>query len=108
MRGISKTERMFPIMVTTYRDDNELTDARAASFPFVVVCIPWDMIAPHAKQADKNHYQTLERLAERGGLTAEEAVAVLRSHSAMDRNWVRGGANEALAEMVIEYVQRRS
>lgn len=44
--------------------------------------IPWAMIAPHESQALKNHDQTLERLAERGGLAPSEAVAVLE-----DRKW---------------------
>lgn len=40
--------------------------------------IPWWIIAPHEKQAIKNHGgQTLERLAERGGLSPSEALAVL-------------------------------
>ena len=39
--------------------------------------IPWDMIAPHEQQAVRNHSQTLERLAERGGLSYSEAIAVL-------------------------------
>lgn len=39
--------------------------------------IPWAVIAPHEGQALKNHQQTLERLAQRGGLDPAEAVAVL-------------------------------
>lgn len=39
--------------------------------------IPWRMIEPQAPQAQDNHDQTLERLAERGGLSACEALAVL-------------------------------
>lgn len=40
--------------------------------------IPWELIAPHEAQALRNHGgQTLRRLAERGGLDAMEAVAVL-------------------------------
>ena len=37
--------------------------------------IPWAMIAPHERQADLNHDQSLERLAQRGGLNACEALA---------------------------------
>lgn len=40
--------------------------------------LPWALIAPHEKQAMKNHGQTLERLAERGGLCFTEAYATLR------------------------------
>lgn len=44
--------------------------------------IDWEFLEPHRRQATKNHYQTLERLAERGGLSADELVAVLE-----DRPW---------------------
>ena len=39
--------------------------------------IPWAAIAPHEPQALKNHYQTLERLAQRGGLAWSEVLSVL-------------------------------
>jgi len=39
--------------------------------------IPWSIIARYERQAQKNHGQTLERLAERGGLSVSEAIAVL-------------------------------
>lgn len=42
-----------------------------------IKAIPWDVLAPHEAQAQKNHGQTLRRLAERGGLSPAEAVAVL-------------------------------
>lgn len=41
---------------------------------------PWEMIAPHAKQAMTNHGQTLERLAERGGLAPIEALAIIEGY----------------------------
>lgn len=39
--------------------------------------IPFAMIAPHEGQAQRNHGQTLNRLAERGGLSTGEAIAIL-------------------------------
>lgn len=50
------------------------------------VDIPWSTIESHRVQAEKNHYQTLERLAERGGLAWSEALAVLedRPYTKMD------------------------
>lgn len=40
--------------------------------------IPWDILSPHEAQAERNHGgQTLERLAERGGLGWKESLAVL-------------------------------
>jgi len=58
---------------------------RRPYFPVHPVCrpdhgpreIPWALIQPHERQAQKNHDQTLERLAERGGLSLQEMVAVL-------------------------------
>lgn len=55
------TLRRFPIM-----DDPRWT-------------IPWDLIAPHEAQAQRNHSQSLERLAERGGLSSCEAMAVIEN-----------------------------
>ena len=60
--------------------------------------IPWDVIAPHARQAKANHGQTLERLRQRGGLSPCEAVAILE-----DRPWTRMDlttAFERLAELI--------
>ncbi len=51
------SERMFPIM--------KAND------------IPWSLIEPHEKQAHANHGQTLQRLAERGGLDVGEALAII-------------------------------
>jgi hypothetical protein len=53
-------DRMFPIMGSEF-----------------IKAIPWDVIAPHEMQAGSNHSQTLERLAQRGGLSVNEACAVL-------------------------------
>ena len=51
-----------------------------------ILPIPWDMLLPHEQQAQKNHYQTLGQLAEQGGLTPDEVVAILedRSYYVMD------------------------
>lgn len=39
--------------------------------------IPWGLISPHEQQARKNHGQTLDRLAERGGLGHSEAIDII-------------------------------
>jgi len=39
--------------------------------------VPWLVVERHRQQAKRNHYQTLERLAERGGLCPSELLAVL-------------------------------
>lgn len=64
-----------------------------------ILPIPWGIIAPHEQQAQRNHGgQTLQRLAERGGLSPCEAVAVLE-----DRSWHRMDLAESidrLAEII--------
>lgn len=65
--------------------------------------VPWEMVAPHEMQAHENHDQTLERLAERGGLGACELVAVLedRAWSAMSH----ATARQRVMEMVMEWAR---
>lgn len=41
--------------------------------------VPWSMMEPARGQVMRNHGQTLERLAERGGLGCYEAVCALES-----------------------------
>lgn len=75
----------FPILRSWNSDERKHRDALGCP-----TSIPWDMIAPHERQADRNHYQTLKRLAERGGLSPAEAVAVLE-----DREYRQMGNQEA-------------
>lgn len=60
-----------------------------------VTSIPWDLIAPHETRAGLNHRQTLEHLANRGGLSPCEAVAVLE-----DRRWHKMDADAARARLL--------
>lgn len=39
--------------------------------------IPWEMIEPHRMQAAKNHSQSIETLAKRGGLSFCELLATI-------------------------------
>jgi hypothetical protein len=50
----------------------------------IVRAIPWALIAPHEKQAQINHGQTLKGLAGRGGLDVAEAVLII-----LDKPWHR-------------------
>lgn len=43
--------------------------------------VPWEVMTPHEKQAQRNHGQTLERLAERGGLACSEAYCIVNDIS---------------------------
>lgn len=65
---------MFPIM--------GCPRSKGCGCNYQTLCIPWAAIAPHEQQAQKNHGQTLARLAERGGLSWVEAFAVLT-----DQHW---------------------
>lgn len=47
--------------------------------------VSWEIVVPHEEQAHRNHGQSLARLAERGGLSPAELLAVLE-----DRAWTPG------------------
>lgn len=72
-----KPERMFPVLYGYSLEESR----RKASVDWPKE-VPWSLLAPHEQQALRNHEQTLERLAERGGLGLCEMVAVLE-----DRVW---------------------
>lgn len=60
----------FPILSDRDRDTNTET-------PYC--SIPWSLIEPHRKRAEYNHCgQTLERLAQRGGLSPRETLVAIR------------------------------
>lgn len=40
--------------------------------------VPWVLLAPHEAWAHKNHSQSLETLAYRGGLSPKEMMAIIR------------------------------
>lgn len=63
------------IMLPGYGSD--VKDALKAISGPIYTRLPMAMFAPHERQAQRNHSQTLARLQERGGLSACEAVAVL-------------------------------
>lgn len=59
-----------------------------------VFWVPWELIAAHAKQCERNHGQTPQQLARRGGLSASEAVAVIE-----DRVWTAMPIGEANSQL---------
>lgn len=70
--------RWFPVLMN--RADRMM-------FPDCPAAIPWDVLAPHEAQAQRNHGgQTLARLAERGGLCPLEIIPVIE-----DRSWGYSG-----------------
>jgi hypothetical protein len=53
--------------------------------PFQITSIPWSLIEPHEAQARKNHSNlSLKTLAEKGGLTPCDAIAVLEDSDRPD------------------------
>lgn len=60
--------------------------------------VPWDFIAPHEAQAQRNHDQSLERLAQRGGLSPYEMVMCVRGRG-LD------GCTEYLARIFLCWIQ---
>ena len=86
------SDTTFPIM-TRWNDKR----------PERLLCIPLKMIEAHVNQCFRNHNQSVERLAFRGGLDAAEAVAVLE-----DRAWVMmsdAAAESRLRELVAAWEQ---
>jgi hypothetical protein len=59
-----------------------------------ILPIPWDIIAPHERQALQNHGQDLATLRRRGGLGSCEAVAILE-----DRRWRKMDEIEAIERL---------
>lgn len=62
-------DRMFPVLLQSHEKV-----LLAAGCPRSV---PWDFVARHDQQCRRNHDQTAERLAERGGLGVLEMCAVV-------------------------------
>lgn len=63
--------------------------------------VPWELIAPHEHQAMRNHSQTLERLAQRGGLGVAELWAVLHD---VDWQETRTRSTAALVADIVRIV----
>lgn len=60
------------------RAENERLKANKRTFPIQDgPSIPWSVMAPHEGQCRRNHGQSLERLAERGGLGCSEAWLIV-------------------------------
>jgi hypothetical protein len=78
--------------------EQELDRLREHRFPIMGgPSIPWRMILPHEGQALRNHgEQSLERLASRGGLSPDEALAVLDDRSWWESMWRGRTAHDEL------------
>ena len=63
------SEREFPVLLSWDERKRKRISWRRT--------VPWSLLAPHEDQAIYNHGQTLQRLAERGGLGPDEMVCVI-------------------------------
>lgn len=64
-------ERQFPIIAPRDNKGRALHDCPTS--------VPWALVEPHRERAMTNHSQTLEELAERGGLAPDELHAVVHN-----------------------------
>jgi len=62
----------------------------------IIKALPWAFMRPHEAQAQQNHGQTLNRLANRGGLGIEEAYHILR-----DEQYVHGVHNKGRVRLAL-------
>lgn len=69
--------------------------------------IPWEMLAPHEAQAFRNHDQTLNELAQRGGLSYVEALCAMKnSRLPFSQGWPsESEAEEILIQMIVAFSQ---
>jgi len=65
--------KRFPVL-KGYQLNRAVGREKAALCPDTV---PWSLVGGHEEQAQRNHSQTLTRLAERGGLSPEELYGVV-------------------------------
>ena len=59
--------------------------------------LPWDLIEDCERQAEKNHSQSLDKLASRGGLHPVEAYCIMRG---LGYRYIRSVTDEAAAEFI--------
>lgn len=93
--------RWMPIQVHA----RQLDELRKAEIPIVTFNVPMFHFLAHADQAMANHGQTLDRLAERGGLSAGEAIAILEDKK--EHRADLGCAHALLGAMVADLNSRR-
>jgi len=67
----------------------------------IIASIPWAMLEPHEEQAQRNHGQSLKRLAERGGLAVSEALDIIYGF-----RWNASARSEANDRLLINKVRQ--
>lgn len=64
------------------------------NYPGAPGWVPWDLLAGHEAMALSNHGQTLERLADRGGLSPDEMLSII--HDVPYRTYWAGKSREQI------------
>lgn len=70
--------------------------------------IPWGLLSPHERQAEINHNQPLERLAQRGGLSPVEALAIINDVSYRGVHGSESAIENELRRAIDEYYQSKN
>ena len=97
---MANESRLFPIIFNPR--GRQFHDVLNNGDCVIVVAVPWAMIAQHEAQALKNHSQSLEQLAARGGLATFKALAVIEGRSLPQRPVDHAAHNRKLLDMVYE------
>lgn len=86
IRGVSLTAR--PLADRLAAAEAQVAELEERRFPVLDAgfSVPWRLVAPFEAQAERNHNQTLQRLAGRGGLDPVELWAVMHGMGWKDRS----------------------
>lgn len=92
-------EQRFPVLWQVSRERQRAWEALGCPRT-----VPWSILEPHEAQARSNHDQTLQRLAERGGLSPAEIVAVIEGHGL---RWLLSGnvTDEIAVPTLLRYIE---
>lgn len=96
-------ENPFPIMWPQRATElaELVSDTRRLGIHVLIVSLPWGLLEAHSKQLGLNHnQQSLAALANRGGLSHSEALAVIE-----DRRYYKMRTGEAHARL-LEHLAR--
>lgn len=83
--GVSRANRNYWVghanIFVEGRDAVAERETRPIMGGVLLKAIPWALISSHEDQARRNHGQTLDDLARRGGLSPSEALAIIQNLS---------------------------
>lgn len=94
------TRETFPVLWQVYGENRKQFEALGCP-----KSVPWSLVAPHERQAVSNHSQTLERLAQRGGLCPVELVAVLEGK---DLSWMMETSSIEQIPRLLELLEKET